>query len=46
MDWSDSKHYVGRSRDLLHQCVMPIPAAAQGGGSGNTKWQHPWRHRL
>ena len=23
------KHYVGRSRDLLHQCVMPLPVISQ-----------------
>ncbi len=25
------KHYVGRSRDLLHQCVMPIPVGSPNG---------------
>lgn len=33
------KHYVGRSRDLLQECVMPSLSCLKMG-----KWQQKWQH--
>jgi integrase len=34
------KHYVGRSRDLLQQCVMPLPIVSQEGEVATTVATH------